>query len=314
MGDVEFFHFHLDDDELQEYREAPVEVKQRMSVIDREVRDRAKADKCYYCKKSVSSFCNSHSVPKFCLRRIATAGIVLSAGKPLNIPFIDGEEGLQKAGTFRLICKKCDGRIFQKYENRDAYTNTPTGQIIAQIAMKNILQLISKRRYAIAQNRVLADIDIEHYLLVEDDTDWIANLDLAEYEHAFFHAKVGSLGKHDKYYRLLFSRILNYVVPLAAQAGITLVCDLQGHVINDIYNTDNRYRTEMIHIAILPLESTSIVMAFVDSRDKRYNSFARQLKSLALDDQLLVLLYIVIAYSENVFYSKALESLLAEHQ
>lgn len=36
----------------------------------------AKSDTCYLCQKKSSSFCNSHSVPQFCLKNIAAQGEV----------------------------------------------------------------------------------------------------------------------------------------------------------------------------------------------------------------------------------------------
>ena len=35
----------------------------------------------------------------------------------VNIPFINNDKGLNEAGTFKLLCPTCDGKIFQDYEN-----------------------------------------------------------------------------------------------------------------------------------------------------------------------------------------------------
>ena len=51
MAEVVFRRFHLDEEELKEYREDPIAVKKRLSEIDKEVRKEAKAENCYYCKK-----------------------------------------------------------------------------------------------------------------------------------------------------------------------------------------------------------------------------------------------------------------------
>ncbi len=314
MAEVVFRRFHLDEEELKEYREDPIAVKKRLSEIDKEVRKEAKAENCYYCKKQVDGFCNSHSVPRFCLKRIATNGDVYLSSKLIDVPFIEMEEGVKKAGTFQIICRKCDSRVFQQYESPEAYSQTPNGQVLAQIAMKNLLQLIAKRRYELVQNRALSEKDPWFWMLEGVDTAQTKGLDLGEYEVAFFRAKVGSYGKHNSNYRILFARAVDYVVPVAAQTAITMICDFEGNVINNIYNLDNRYHTEMIHIAIFPLESSSVILAFVDSRHTRYRRFAQQLNALEPDDQLLAVLYIILIYSENVFFSKEIETLLSEDQ
>lgn len=36
-----------------------------------EARSKAKKEKCFVCQKEVSSFCNSHSIPQFCLSIVA---------------------------------------------------------------------------------------------------------------------------------------------------------------------------------------------------------------------------------------------------
>ena len=62
---------------------------------------------------------------------------------------MDTENGVNKAGTFHLICNDCDSKIFSDYENPDNYSNQPTPKMIAQMALKNSLKSISKRLFEI---------------------------------------------------------------------------------------------------------------------------------------------------------------------
>lgn len=107
-----------------------------------EARSKAKKEKCFVCQKEVSSFCNSHSIPQFCLRRIALDGKVFLSGLQDVIPYIGNDTGVKSAGTFQIICHNCDNTIFQEYENPLSYDRIPTEQMLAQIAMKNYLQMI----------------------------------------------------------------------------------------------------------------------------------------------------------------------------
>lgn len=101
---------------------------------------------------------------------------------------------------------------------------------------------------------------------------------------------------------------MNYGVPKVGDllvSGVgTIISDFEDRVVNDIYNLSPDYHTKDIHVAVFPLESSSVVMLFIDSRDKRYRKFYRQLKKLEPDDQLAAVNYIVHAYTENVFLSK----------
>lgn len=80
-----------------------------------------------------------------------------------------------------------------------------------------------------------------------------------------------------------------------------MVCDFEDDVINDIYNMSPDYHTKEIHIAVFPLEQESIIMLFIDARDKRYRKFYKQLNKLPLEEQLSAINYIIFSYSENVY-------------
>ena len=49
-------------------------IKRKINDIVKKSRAAAKRDTCHYCGKQVDSFCNSHSVPAFCLRNISVDG------------------------------------------------------------------------------------------------------------------------------------------------------------------------------------------------------------------------------------------------
>lgn len=63
----------------------------------------AKLTKCYYCGKQCDSFCNSHTVPEFCLKNIDEKGKVFYSNSILEIPLLNNDKGVKESGTFRLI-------------------------------------------------------------------------------------------------------------------------------------------------------------------------------------------------------------------
>lgn len=301
--EVEMLRLAFDEEEKTEYSKRKVEINKKMGALMREARKKAKLEKCYVCGKTCSSFCNSHSVPQFCLRNIAENGKVYFSGIQQDLPFFGEDSGINKAGTFLLICNDCDSKLFSEYENPDSYSCIPSGKMLAQIALKNSLQIISKR----LQERALFSLGDEISPINHDffaHKQEIIDLDLQEYIPDYQRAKQAASGGHDDWYYLCLYRKLDYVVPFAAQSKITLISDFEDKVVNDIYNLSPDYHTKDIHVAIFPLESSSVVMLFIDSRDKRYRKFYRQLKKLEPDDQLAAVNYIVHAYTENVFLSK----------
>ena len=281
-------------------------VRKKTSHIINEAKKNAKLDSCYICGTPCSSFCKSHSIPQFCLKRIATGGKLFFSGFQDCLPTIDGEFGVKDAGTFQLICHSCDNTLFQDYENPSVYTMPPSGKVLAQIALKKYIQMVSKKSEDLELYSILranpgfsseyADMEID-----------IAKLDLLEYKKGVIRAKQASSGSHNDWYYLCYFQHLDYIIPLAFQGLVTLICDFGGEIINDIYNMSPNYHTKELHIAAFPLESTSVIVLFIDSRDKCYRKFYRQLNALPLDQQLAAINYIIFSYSENVFISKEID-------
>lgn len=278
------------------------------SQINTKARANAKSDHCYVCKKECSSFCNSHSVPKFALKRIANNGKVYS---PLHgeLPLLGDYYGVSNAGTFHLICRDCDSTLFQDYENPSAYLSYPTNKMLAQIAMKNYLHLISKRREEIALYEELS----KKYPYSKDfcaEKNRINYLDLDEYERSCKRALRSATRSFDDTFYLFYYRQLDYVVPLAGQASIAVISDFDDKIINDVFNTEAEYHVKELHLAVLPLEETSVIMMFIDSENKRYRNFYRQFKKLTPDDQLATVNYILFSYSENVFIAESVRNII----
>ena len=85
------------------------------------------------------------------LKTIACEGKVLEPWVLMDeIDVVDLESGIKKSGTFHFICRECDALYFQDYENKEALLNDPTDKMLAEIALKSMLQMISKRNEEIA--------------------------------------------------------------------------------------------------------------------------------------------------------------------
>lgn len=122
-----------------------IQVKKTVNDIIKDSRAQSKLNNCYYCGKKCTSFCNSHSIPQFCLRNIAIKGKVYYSNTILDIPVMKDDKGVNEAGTFHLICPDCDSKVFQDYETPENYNEIPSTKMLAQIHMKNNLKNISKR-------------------------------------------------------------------------------------------------------------------------------------------------------------------------
>lgn len=288
---------------------SPEEKLERDKALSRnisEARKRAKRDTCIYCGKQVTSFCNSHSVPRFILDNIDAAGEVLSHNAILHLPpsALKENPGLKKAGTFQIICEDCDHIIFRDYENPESYsaTSSLSSDILAQIALKNYLFVIAKRRFEIELRKITQEksgLDIG-----QEEID-VFEMDLNNYINKYRKAKNTVIKKSDSYY-MFYYKLLDYVVPIAYQGIVALSVGLNGQAINDVYNYNPKYCVSDLHICVFPLKDKTAIMLFIENGDKRYRKFYKEFNKLPLEEQLGIINYILFLYTEDYFVSKSI--------
>lgn len=305
----------VDDHERSTMNRRKIEFNKLLSEFRTKSRRDSKPSKCLYCLRDTTNFCNSHTVPASFLKNIAVDGKIFTTNKIMDLPLFDTEKGVSNSGTFHVICRDCDSKIFQEYENTNNYEREPTSKMIAQIAMKNHLRSISKRRYEIAfynifETKLSKDNHLGQYPNgYFDHMNEVNRLDLNEYMRGFKRAKkVIEKGWNNEYYLFYYEK-LNYIVPIAFQGEVALNFGFNGYTINNVYNKDKKYKIQTLHVAIFPLDSVSIIMLFIDKNDKRYRAFYKQFKTLSKHDQLSAINYIIFSLSEDVYMSKEIHEL-----
>ncbi len=278
-------------------------MKKKIGKFSKEIREVTKQETCYYCGNKFTSFCNSHSIPAFVLRNIAENGEVLTLNAFIDNPIFKVDKGVNQAGTFNLICRNCDSKIFSEYENPENYYNVPTQKMLGQIALKNNLMAISKRMFEISlYDKAEKELGLPSEIRrVKNETN---TLDLNEYVENYKKTKKSIDKNSTSDYYLCYYEKLNYVVPIAFQGAIALISDFNGNIINNIYNMSPKYKVKNINICVFPLQNETAVFMFIENGDKRYRNFYRQFNKLDIDDRLLALTYIMLSYSEEVCFSK----------
>ena len=284
-----------------------IEIRKQMNKMLFEAKKIAKPTKCILCGRQQTSFCNSHSVPQLVVRPIAQKGMVLHASAALgfNEELVDLEAGVNKSGTFNFICRNCDNSFFQDYENESNLLNRPTDKMLAEIAVKDMLLLMSKR----AVEKELAKIHQKRSGLYENVEDLLAIKDLDENEfkeEIFFHKGIVDRNETGGY-QILFWKLLPYVIPIAAQSAIALSTDMNGEIINDVYDYNPDVRMQYMHLCFFPLKEKSIVLAFYHKRDRLYRNLKHQVNASQQEDILKYLNYLLFAHTENYFISKTIQ-------
>ncbi len=282
-----------------------IETKKISNKLLKDSKMQSKLDRCYYCGKYCESFCHSHTTPAFCLRNISYEGKVYYLNSIIGLPIERDKKGIKEAGTFQLICRDCDSKIFQDYENPENYSEPPSPKMLAQIEMKNNLKNISKRLLELPMYALMCEqLNLSKSYAQEKITK--GSIDLKEFDDEYKKARKCAVKPDPNDYYIGFYRRLPYTVPIAFQGSITLIADLDGSVINNVYIQDPKYKMKNLSIAIFPFEESSVILLFVDKDNKKYGRFFKQLKKCSQEDQLKIINYIVFAYSEDYFLSPIL--------
>lgn len=311
----EFLHFErlgegIDKNELSP--EQSIELKKIISKKISENRRESKSSSCLYCSAENLPFCNSHTVPEFCLRAIDINGEVNSPNVIMGIPdlgiSISKETlGLNESGTFRQICRHCDSKIFKDYENPEIYLkiSEPTPKMLAEIAMKNYLKFIDKRKFEIALfQKMLFDAPFDFLNL--SNRKQVSEFDLKCYLENYNKAKKLSQKDTNDGYYLIYYKLLDYVVPIAIQSPIALSVDLDGGIVNRIFNTDPNYSASDLHLCVFPMKNKTAIILFIDNGAKCYRHFYKHFRKLSDDEKLGIINYIIFLYTEDYFLSKAI--------
>lgn len=282
-----------------------IELRKEYSRIISKSKQQAKKKECLWCGKKITRFCNSHSIPQCVLRNIDLDGKLDYFNSILNLPLINEDKGISEAGTFKLICNDCDNTIFQDYEELSKLEEPPTEIMLEEIALKNVLMMLSKRYFEIELYRTL---EVEYNVPYPYDTKQEVNtLDERDFWLDFLRIKeMINLPRETENtaYKMFFWKKLDHVIPIAFQGLVTLYGDLEGRMITDTYSTSEEIVVKYMHVCMFPLENSSVVFAFYHEDDTEYDIFAEQFNNLEEDEQLSVLSYIVYGYCEDMLFAK----------
>lgn len=292
-------------------KEKMISVNKKLHEINKRIRSNTKRETCWICNKPCSSFCHSHSIPRFVLKNIAEHSEVSGPRQVDNLQ-PQKSTGVECAGVFFNICNDCDSKYFQAYENEDVVETESPDRMLTAIALKNFLKMIYERSLEVEEEKVCTALVGVPKIVISD------GLSPAEYavrsiDRELKYALKALMSDGAEGYHLCFRKKLDYVVPYAAQYPIAMLADLQGNVINNFYTGSNTYRLEYLHVAIFPLAKSSVVLIFAKNGEKRHRRFIRQLMKLEELDQLSAINFLTFTGADNVFINKSMYAKMSQN-
>lgn len=274
------------------------EIQMQKSVSDffRDAERRAKQNTCTLCGETATSFANSHSVPQFVLRRIACDGKLITYSDIVG-EHGDKRNGVNNSWTFHIICSKCENKYFKDYENEQALLSTLSNLMLAEMALKNDLIMLSKYRRDHETDRAMLAAG-----MLCDKTGVLGEINYYNIRDISFEIRRSKkiIDKRLKTgFSLIFNRLLDWVTPIAFQCMLRIDTDIFGNVINDIYDLSCDVRMQFLHLAVFPLKEKTQVVLFRHRDDRNYIPFERSFQKMEWNDKLEYINYMMFRYTEH---------------
>ena len=250
--------------------------------------------------------------------------MLTQAGYLIGSDLLDNDKGVSKSGTIQIICRKCDSFYFQEYENEMNLTSYPSDNMLSQIALKNfLLELVRRREEKYHFEKIMSDKTIKKALYLripeisnktlENTSQKIKDLhnsfdyDIEDFQNEILLHKTAIEDNLKGAYQIIFHEVLPYKTPIAFQGSLTLIRDMYGYPVNDTSNHSKNNRIQKLHLAILPLKEKTMVLAFYHKRDRKYKSLKSQFNSSDRLKKLDFLNYLIFAYTENYYFSPTIK-------
>ena len=225
--------------------------------------------------------------------------------------------GTNKAGVFYSICSDCDQEKFNIYENEEALLNKDPRDMVNSMALKIYLNELFNTRLrnfknTIDYSRLTDDQMISSYFEsiagVELPT---VDCDIRDFETDLKIAKTAYENGY-RNYRIIFYKILDYTVPIAAQTSIPISHNIDYSKLQEVAQIGHK-RIEDLLICIFPLKEKSVIIAFYKIGDNLIKKYSKQFFKLSEEEKLKEIFYLLLRHkTSNYFYSPLLKEILQD--
>lgn len=278
-----------------------IEARKTLERLMKASRKYTKLDRCLWCGKKITRFCDSHTIPQLVLRNIAVDGKLDYYNSFMKNPLENMDQGMAETAVFKLICHECDNTLFQKYEDEKNLRELPTEQMLTLIALKNTLFFLNKRLFEIEFNNQMLrnNYEVDCYSLRQT----VNRLDIRDYLWEF--DRIWEMMKYDQnHYRLISWDRVDYKTPVAYQGQFAVYGDRNGNIVTDIYDHSLSRINKRMHLCVFPLTDCSVVFTFYHEDDHEYDEFADQIRNMEIIERLSFLGYILFFMAEDMAIAK----------
>lgn len=288
-----------------------IEINKEISKIKKEANQYTKGTNCALCGKECTSFCNSHTIPRFVIKNISKDGTVYNPSMTMQdidldtrLKIFKANPGIEKTLTFDSICRKCDNEVFSCVENESVLEKEFDAKVLNLYALKILLHTqYTKIRDAIflnvgAEKRNMSDF--ANLITMPWVFDMIeATREIEDYKSAMEN---GTYIKH----KVIIDKIIDKKTNFCCTTELTLPFSYNGRKINDLCGEES-YSTRFggIFTLVLPLSNnkTRIVM-YYRRKYSSYDNVKEEFQTMNLDEQLQAISNLLIIYTEEFIYNE----------
>lgn len=216
-----------------------------------------------------------------------------------------------KASTFFGFCDYHDTEIFKPIELMD-YNEQPVQNFLFAFRALALEYHRKQRKLNTIRNMFKKS---PHQMLNEGSVYLYrtAQLDVRDYQLDYEAFRTDYL--YGDFNRLkTIHRKLNFEVDFATCSAFSVRYDLEGKEINNIFSTSDE-KMASIYINVYPTDGgTNILLSYHLEDTGKYEKYFEQLESLSDQKLIEYLNYLIIEYTENVFFSPTFIESLTEQQ
>lgn len=294
-------------------KETDLELRKQTSAFFKKIEQLTKPDHCLLCGKENVSICNSHIVPKFILKCIASEGKVSYGPSLYNLAndFFETTKGVNNAFTFHLICRDCDKKMFSSYESEesilsfDTLPNDKKNRVLTEMALKSHLAHIYSKAKSLNLRREMYPLELEMRYRFGLPTAF----DIDIKEHFQYIKSLTNRGKRSSFtFDILYNELLDYQVGLASQTIIAYQYDLTGKQIFDPHDFSTVNFTKYFYLMILPCNGKTRILFYIE---RKYVNLVQpiisQFNKLSPEEKLHFLFVSLIIYDEQFYMNPKLQ-------
>lgn len=287
-----------------------IEINKEISRIKKEANQYTKGTNCALCGKSCTSFCNSHTIPRFVIKNIAQNGKVYNPSMTMDnldlktrLNVFKSNPGVEETLTFDSICRECDNTVFSCVESEEVLENEFDAKVLNLYALKILLHA----QYTKIRNANFLNVGAEKHHMSD-----IANLismpwvfDMIESTREIEDYKSAMNNNTYIKHKIIIDRIIDKKTNFCCTSELTLPFSYNGKRINNLCGIDNyAKRFGGIYTLVLPMKNnkTRIVM-YYRRKYSNYDTVKEEFSNMNLDKQLQAISNLLLIYTEEFVYN-----------